>query len=379
MTLPRISALASRLVVSAACSAVFIASAGLAGPAVAQAPKRPPKTAPATPAPAYFPDRFDWQRRSPSDAGMDAVKTEEAVQFAVANENPATKDLAVDLATTFGAREPFDTPIGPVKDRGAANGLIIRHGYIVAEWGDPTRVDMTFSVTKTFLTTVVGLAWQRGLIRDVNDFARDYMPPNVDLFEARTTRRSSGITCCGRRATGRARCGASRTGPIARWARRRRSGRTASCCEPGHALQVQRRPRERAGAGCAPRVAPAAARRAARGSHGADRRVVDLALVRLRQLVDRARRPERAVGDRRRALGRRHVHQRVRHGALRLPVPAQRQVEGPADRVGEVDRDGAHAGAGQRRLRLRELVPEHRPEVAAGGAASRASRFRGNG
>ena len=71
-----------------------------------------------------------------------------------------------------------------MKDRGAANGLIIRHGYIVAEWGDPIRVDMTHSVTKTFLTTVVGLAWQRGLIRDVNDYARDYMPAGVDLFEA---------------------------------------------------------------------------------------------------------------------------------------------------------------------------------------------------
>ena len=43
---------------------------------------------------------------------------------------------------------------------------------------------MTFSVTKTFLTTVIGLAWSRGLIRDVNDYARDYMPPDVDLFEA---------------------------------------------------------------------------------------------------------------------------------------------------------------------------------------------------
>ena len=39
-------------------------------------------------------------------------------------------------------------------------------------------------MTKTFLTTVIGLAWQRGLIRDVNDYARDYMPPGVDLFEA---------------------------------------------------------------------------------------------------------------------------------------------------------------------------------------------------
>ena len=71
-----------------------------------------------------------------------------------------------------------------MKARGPAGGLIARNGYIVAEWGEPGRVDVSNSVTKTFLTTVVGLAWQRGLIRDLNDCARDYMPPGVDLFEA---------------------------------------------------------------------------------------------------------------------------------------------------------------------------------------------------
>jgi CubicO group peptidase (beta-lactamase class C family) len=60
----------------------------------------------------------------------------------------------------------------------------VHKGYIVAEWGEPARVDMTHSVTKTFLTTVVGLAWQRGLIRDIRDRAHGYMPPSVDLFEA---------------------------------------------------------------------------------------------------------------------------------------------------------------------------------------------------
>jgi CubicO group peptidase (beta-lactamase class C family) len=130
----------------------------------------------------YYPDRHDWQRRTPAEAGMDKAALDDAVAYAVAHENPATKDLAVDLATTFGGREPFDTPIGPLKERGAANGLIVRHGYLVAEWGDTRRVDMTFSVTKTFLSTVVGLAWQRGLIRDVHDLTREYMPPS-DLFE----------------------------------------------------------------------------------------------------------------------------------------------------------------------------------------------------
>jgi CubicO group peptidase (beta-lactamase class C family) len=155
-------------------TAALAAVLGLGAPLLAQAPKKPAK--PAAPAPVYFPDRFDWQKRSAAEAGMDQGRVDEAVQFVIANENPSTKDLAVDLATTFGAREPFDTPIGPVKERGAANGLIVRHGYIVAEWGETSRVDMTFSVTKTFLSTVVGLAWQRGLIRSVNDLARDYMP-----------------------------------------------------------------------------------------------------------------------------------------------------------------------------------------------------------
>jgi CubicO group peptidase (beta-lactamase class C family) len=128
----------------------------------------------------YYPDRFDWQRRAPQQAGLDPARLEEAVQFTIAHENPATKDLAVDLATTFGRNEPFDTAIGPVQARGSANGLVVRGGYIVAEWGDTSRVDMTFSVTKSFLSTVVGLAWQKGLIGGLADRAADYWPA---LFE----------------------------------------------------------------------------------------------------------------------------------------------------------------------------------------------------
>ena len=60
----------------------------------------------------YYPDRFEWQRRTPQDAGMDAARLDEAVQFAMASENPATKDLTIDLATTFGRNEPFDMPVG---------------------------------------------------------------------------------------------------------------------------------------------------------------------------------------------------------------------------------------------------------------------------
>ncbi|WP_435063691.1 serine hydrolase domain-containing protein [Halobaculum sp. EA56] len=59
--------------------------------------------------------------------------------------------------------------------RGAPNGLILRKGHVVAEWGDTRRVDLTFSVTKSVLATVAGLALDRGLIDDVHDPVHEYV------------------------------------------------------------------------------------------------------------------------------------------------------------------------------------------------------------
>ena len=132
---------------------------------------------------AYFPERFAWQHKTPGEVGMNPALVNEAVQLAIAADTPGPHDMTQFLTNSFG-KEPFFSLVGPVKDRGPASGLITRHGYIVAEWGEPLRADITNSVTKTFLTTVVGLAVQRGLIKDVNDYARDYMPPHVDLFDA---------------------------------------------------------------------------------------------------------------------------------------------------------------------------------------------------
>jgi CubicO group peptidase (beta-lactamase class C family) len=166
------------------CAAVFSVLA-LSRPLVsAQRPGVRPQPAARAAAAPYFPERFDWQHKRPEEVDVDPARLAEAVKAAVAHESAAPRDQSLMLAESFGRNEPFDTQIGPTKTRATANGLITRHGYIVAEWGDTKSVDMTHSVTKTFLTTVVGLAWQRGLIRDVNDYARDYMPAGVDLFEA---------------------------------------------------------------------------------------------------------------------------------------------------------------------------------------------------
>jgi len=165
-------------------SLVAVAVLAIGTPLVAQRPAGVSTSRATTAAPsAYFPDRFDWQHKKAEDVGMNSALVNEAVQLAIAADTPGPHDMALFLHNSFG-KEPYSTLAGPIRDRGPASGLIARHGYIVAEWGDPKRVDITNSVTKTFLTTVVGLAWQRGLIRDVNDYVRDYMPPHVDLFEA---------------------------------------------------------------------------------------------------------------------------------------------------------------------------------------------------
>jgi hypothetical protein len=69
---------------------------------------------------------------------------------------------------SFG-REPFGQGIGPFAPRGEPTGVVVRGGYVIAQWGEPDRVDMTHSVTKSFLSATVGLAVDRGLIPSVRD------------------------------------------------------------------------------------------------------------------------------------------------------------------------------------------------------------------
>ncbi len=124
----------------------------------------------------YPPTEPAWDKRRPEQVGMDAAKLQEAIAFAQANESKSPRDLELSHYSTFG-REPFGDAVGPFSERGPQGGIIVRRGYIVAEWGEPERVDMTFSVTKSFVSTTVGLAFDRGLIRSVDDLVRGYMAP----------------------------------------------------------------------------------------------------------------------------------------------------------------------------------------------------------
>jgi len=123
----------------------------------------------------YFPDRgTDWETKPVGDFNISSDKLKKAVEFAEDNEYSGETDLRVAILKGF-QHEPFHYIAGPTKQRGGPAGVILKNGYIIAEWGDMNRVDMTFSVTKSYLSTIAGLALDEGLISDVTDKASEYV------------------------------------------------------------------------------------------------------------------------------------------------------------------------------------------------------------
>jgi CubicO group peptidase (beta-lactamase class C family) len=112
----------------------------------------------------YYPPAGQWAHKTPAEVGMDPAKLNEAVEFMKAHE------------TSSPARDFSDQEIVNGKllasiptERAGTNALIIRHGYIVAEFGDTLRPDPTYSVAKSMLSTVAGIALDRGLIPKLDD------------------------------------------------------------------------------------------------------------------------------------------------------------------------------------------------------------------
>ena len=139
----------------------------------------------------YFPPPGDaWATHTPAQEGLDPIKLKAAVDYAISAERQYPpevakvvdiRDLRISLPLEY-AKEAFNSPIGPLQPRAPANGMILRHGYIVAEWGRTHQVDMTFSVSKTFLSSVAGVAFDHGLIKQISDRVVDYVQPTPDFL-----------------------------------------------------------------------------------------------------------------------------------------------------------------------------------------------------
>ena len=124
----------------------------------------------------YFPARDQWATRTPAQLGFNPERLQTAIDFAQASVDSTRTDSA-SIANARPNEAPYNTVIGPwLAERGGESGIVIRGGYIVAEWGDTKKVDMTFSATKSYLSTVAGLAFDAGLIRSVMDTVARVLP-----------------------------------------------------------------------------------------------------------------------------------------------------------------------------------------------------------
>jgi CubicO group peptidase (beta-lactamase class C family) len=104
-----------------------------------------------------------------ADAGLDGALLDAAVAFALAHDSPWPRSLYHADGRYVGQVEwndkgPWSEVVGPVRPRGGPAGVVLKGGRILAEWGDTGRPDMTFSVAKSYLAVLAGLAVADGLI-----------------------------------------------------------------------------------------------------------------------------------------------------------------------------------------------------------------------
>lgn len=120
----------------------------------------------------YYPAANTWEHRKPSDLGMDDAKITQAITWALTQETDMPRDFSTQ-------EKIFGKLLGPIPTtRATTNGIILRLGYIIAEFGEPgatSAADPTYSVAKSYLSTITGLTIDRGLIKDVHDPVAKYI------------------------------------------------------------------------------------------------------------------------------------------------------------------------------------------------------------
>lgn len=100
---------------------------------------------------------------------MPSEAMQQAIQFAVDHESPWDRDINGNFGVHLHDPEPWNRLLGPIHSRGPVTGTILLDGKPLASWGEPKRADLTFSVAKTYLALLAGVAHDRGLLPDVDE------------------------------------------------------------------------------------------------------------------------------------------------------------------------------------------------------------------
>ncbi len=97
----------------------------------------------------------------------------QSMQSAIATINGWESPWTRDNTPPWGIHEkdpaPYNRLYGPVHPRGGVAGVVHHRGALLAQWGDVHRSDLTFSVAKTYLALLAGLASDDGLLPDVHE------------------------------------------------------------------------------------------------------------------------------------------------------------------------------------------------------------------
>lgn len=104
----------------------------------------------------------------PDAAGFSPSRLAGAVAFAMDHEIAWSRNIDDQLGKGEFEPPPWNEVLGPTKPRGGPAGVVLRRGRLAATWGDSMRADMTFSVAKSYLAILAGLAVMDGLIGDVH-------------------------------------------------------------------------------------------------------------------------------------------------------------------------------------------------------------------
>ena len=107
---------------------------------------------------------------------MQGGKLDQAVQFAIDHEIPWTREITDRWGIHHDDPPPWNKLLGPVHARGPVSGTIVLNGETLTSWGEPDRPDLTFSIAKTYLALLAGIAHDRGLLPDVDEPVRERVP-----------------------------------------------------------------------------------------------------------------------------------------------------------------------------------------------------------
>ena len=112
----------------------------------------------------------------PLHMNIDLTQLQAAVDFTVTHETPWGRDNDDNWGIHLQDPAPWNRLLGPVHPRGPVSGVVRVGGKQIIEWGEPNRADLTFSIAKTYLALLAGVAHDRGLLPDLDEPVRIKVP-----------------------------------------------------------------------------------------------------------------------------------------------------------------------------------------------------------